>query len=162
MRRSSGSTRSESRRVWVPHAWSFHSRLHVDLLPHRPFRFTGHWRRRRHSIRRSHGPRLASQTVAGTKARSSSTVVAACAPITSIHALPLASPPLTVNLAVVAWLRRITTRVYGSAHRRWEQWLVFYQERVGPNPSLERTHQTVIKSAYANLPPVWWAAQLNR
>jgi hypothetical protein len=30
-----------------------------------------------------------------------------------------------------------------------------------PNQSLERTHQTVIKFAYANLPPAWRAAQLR-
>jgi hypothetical protein len=30
-----------------------------------------------------------------------------------------------------------------------------------PNQSLEQTHQTVIKFAYANLPPVWRAAQLS-
>ena len=32
---------------------------------------------------------------------------------------------------------------------------------VPPNQSLERTHQTVIKFAYANLPPAWRAAQLR-
>jgi hypothetical protein len=37
----------------------------------------------------------------------------------------------------------------------------FEDKEVPPNQSLERTHQTVIKFAYANLPPVWRAAQLS-
>jgi hypothetical protein len=37
-----------------------------------------------------------------------------------------------------------------------------FSSKVPPNQSLERTHQTVIKFAYANLAPVRRAAQLNR
>jgi hypothetical protein len=33
---------------------------------------------------------------------------------------------------------------------------------LAPNPSLERTHQTVIKFAYANLSPAWLAADAGR